>query len=114
MLTIEKGQTKYIYATLAEKTTISSPTYLFSVTHIQTEIEYNTILNDVSTFSERYNKFQIIEGVTQNFKIGEYAYTFYAQTSTSNLNPSLANEIVETGIFQVDPNSVSEIFYNPN
>lgn len=113
MLLITQGETKFWYLTLSEKVTINNPYFLFSVTHRQTMRVYNFILNDVSTFPERYNKFSIDES-DYNFYEGEYMYEVYAQTSSTNLNPSLANELVEEGILkvQIAQNVIEE--YNPN
>jgi hypothetical protein len=112
MLLITKGQTKFWYLTLTEKVTISNPKFLFYLTHRQTNKTYAFILSDVSTFTERYNKFSINEN-TYDFFEGEYMYEIYAQTSTSNLNPALANEQVESGILKVQLSSTTTDEYNP-
>lgn len=113
MLLITQGETKFWYLTLTEKVTISNPYFLFSVTHRQTMKVYNFILTDVSTFKDRYNKFSINES-NYNFYEGEYMYEVYAQTSSTNLNPSLANELVEEGILKVQLVVSPETFYTPN
>lgn len=102
MLQINKAESKSWYLTLTEKTTISTPTYLFSLTHRLSNAQYNFILTDTSAYIERYNKFAITEGTTVTLDAGEYQYEIYAQTSTSNLDPALANELVEQGIVKVD------------
>ena len=113
MLLITKGETKFWYLTLTEKVTISNPKFLFYLTHRQTNKTYAFILTDVSTFTERYNKFSINEN-TYDFFEGEYMYEIYAQTSSSNLNPSLANEQVESGILKVQLEISEEVFYTPS
>lgn len=113
MLLITQGETKFWYLTLTEKVTISNPYFLFSVTHRQTMKVYDFILTDVSTFKERYNKFSINES-NYNFYEGEYMYEVYAQTSSTNLDPSLANELVEEGILKVQLVVSPETFYTPN
>jgi len=113
MLLITKGETKFWYLTLSEKVTISNPKFLFSLTHRQTMKEYNFLLTDVSTFKERYNKFSINEN-TYNFFEGEYMYNVYAQTSSVNVNPALANELVEEGILKVQLAASVIEEYNPN
>jgi hypothetical protein len=102
MLQINKAESKSWYLTLTEKTTISTPTYLFSLTHRLTNTAYNFILTDTSAYVERYNEFPITEGTTVTLDAGEYQYEIYAQTSTTNLDPALANELVEEGIVKVD------------
>jgi len=100
MLTIEKDETAYWYLTLTEKVTISSPTFLFNLTNRTTNTKYNFIMADVSSYPERYNQFQFIEGTTADIYTGEYEYKVYAQTSDSNLDPSLADELVEQGMLK--------------
>jgi len=112
MLLITKGETKFWYLTLTEKVTISNPKFLFYVTHRQTNKTYAFILTDVSTFKDRYNKFSVNEN-TYNFFEGEYMYNVYAQTSSVNLNPSLSNELVESGILKVQLSSTTTDEYNP-
>ena len=102
MLQINKAESKSWYLTLTEKTTISTPTYLFSLTHRLSNVQYNFILTDTSAYIERYNEFAITEGTTVTLDAGEYQYEIYAQTSPSNLDPALANELVEQGIVKVD------------
>lgn len=102
MLQINKAQSKSWYLTLTEKTTIANPTYLFSLTHRLSNVQYNFILTDTSAYIERYNEFAITEGTTVTLDAGEYQYEIYAQTSPSNLDPALANELVEQGIVKVD------------
>jgi hypothetical protein len=113
MLLITKGETKFWYLTLTEKVTISNPKFLFYVTHRQTNKTYAFILTDVSTFKDRYNKFSINEN-TYNFFEGEYMYNVYAQTSSVNIIPSLANELVEEGILKVQLVESPEVFYTPS
>ena len=102
MLQINKAETKTWYLTLTEKTTVSNPTYLFSLTHRLTNVSYNFILTDTSSYTERYNAFELTEGTTVTLDAGEYIYKIYAQTSPTNVNPELANELVEEGMVKVD------------
>ena len=102
MLQINKQESKSWYLTLSEKTTIANPTYLFSLTHRLTNVAYNFILSDTSSYTTRYNKFDITEGTTVTLDAGEYEYEIYAQTSPTNLDPTLANELVEEGMVKVD------------
>jgi len=102
MLQINKAETKSWYLTLSEKTTIANPTYLFSLTHRLTNNAYNFILSDTSSYPTRYNEFELTEGTTVTLDAGEYIYKIYAQTSPSNVDPNLANELVEEGIVKVD------------
>ena len=41
-------------------------------------------------------------------------YEVYAQISSSNLNPALADELVEEGILKVQLEVTPEVFYTPS
>ena len=114
MLQIIKGESKSWYLTLTEKTTISNPTYLFSITQRQTNTTTNFILTDISAFIDRYNKFNVTEGTTFTVDAGEFMYKVYAQSSPTNLNPTLANELVEEGILKVNELDSPEVYYTPS
>lgn len=101
MLVLEKLTSKSWYLTLTEKVTISNPYFLFVFTNRTTSVETAIILTDVSTHTERYNQFDVTEGNTFTLDAGEYEYQVYAQTSSTNTDPSLANELVESGVLKV-------------
>ena len=101
MLVVEKLTSKSWYLTLTEKVTISNPYFLFVFTNRTTSVETAIILTDVSTHTERYNQFDVTEGTTFTLDAGEYEYQVYAQTSSTNTDPSLANELVESGVLKV-------------
>ena len=87
---------------------------LFSITQRQTNTTTNFIVSDVSAYTDRYNKFSVTEGSTFEVYSGEFLYKVYAQTSPTNLDPSLSDELVEEGILKVNPISASDVFYTPN
>lgn len=101
MLVLEKLTSKSWYLTLTEKVTISNPYFLFVFTNRTTSVETAIILTDVSTHTERYNQFDVTEGTTFTLDAGEYQYEVYAQTSSTNTDPSLSNELVESGVLKV-------------
>lgn len=101
MLVLEKLTSKSWYLTLTEKVTISNPYFLFVFTNRTTSVETAIILTDVSTHIERYNQFDVTEGTTFTLDAGEYEYQVYAQTSSTNTDSSLANELVESGVLKV-------------
>jgi hypothetical protein len=101
MLVLEKLTSKSWYLTLTEKVTISNPYFLFVFTNRTTSVETSIILTDISTHIERYNQFDVTEGTTFTLDAGEYEYQVYAQTSSINTDPSLANELVESGVLKV-------------
>ena len=97
--------------TLAEKSTLSTPIYLFRFIHSTSDVEAVCISADLSLYKSRYNKFilKTIDG-TPNRLIGElnlkhgdqYEYIIYEQTSTTNLDYKLATNEVERGIMIFD------------
>jgi hypothetical protein len=101
MLVINKLQTKFWYLTLTEKASAAS--YVFTFTHRQTETVLTRTLTDVSTQTERYNKFQFIEGTTGTLLEGEHEYS----VSTSG------GILCEIGILKVETTS-SVTQYTPN
>jgi len=114
MLQIDKGETKNWYLTLTEKVTISPVYFLFSFTHRLTNTTTNVILTDISSYPDRYNKFSVSEGSTFTIYSGEYLYRAYAQTSPTNTDPDLANELVEQGMLKVNLEEQPEVFYTPS
>jgi hypothetical protein len=87
--------------TLTEKASAAS--YVFTFTHRQTETVLTRTLTDVSTQTERYNKFQFIEGTTGTLLEGEHEYS----VSTSG------GTLCEIGILKVETTS-SVTQYTPN
>ena len=88
MLLITKAESKNWYLTLTEKVTIANPYFLFAFTHRVTNEVTSVLLTDISTQTERYNKFAVVEGTTFTLDAGEFEYVIYAQTSATNLTPS--------------------------
>jgi len=113
MLLITKQDSENWIVTLNEKVTIANPTFLFSLKSRQTDTIKNFLLTDISAYKDRYNKFYFEEGLTdaKTLEVGEHEYVIYAQISPTNLNPSLADEIVESGILKVQPLLNNEYYY---
>lgn len=118
MIKIQRSTTNIVFLTLSEKTTITDPTYLFSFINQTTKDAKNFICNSTSD-TDRGQHFNIVEvgsgtedllnGEIKLLSNGTYNYYIYAQSSTSNLNPDDANEMVESGIVIID--GESEITY---
>ena len=103
MLVIDTSQLSTLYVTATEKVTQNPPYYfLLSLNNREErDITYNVLVTDLSSFPTRYNQFAIAAATSGQWEKGEYKYTIYAQSSSSNTDPSLANEVVETGILKV-------------
>lgn len=101
MIHLTKGQTEKVILTLKEKQTLSSPNFLFYFTSRVTDFSVAFVVLgsiDLSGFKDRYNEFDIVVNTHfANVTSGEFNYSIYEQTSTSNLNPALATGLVESG-----------------
>ncbi len=101
MVQLTKGVTQFIYITLTEKQTLSTPNYLFVFKNRSTNNEVKFVLlnaADLSLFKERYNKFSIkTDKYFSSKPRGQYSYSVYEQTSTSNTDTAGLNEL-ESGI----------------
>lgn len=108
MITINKGEVNTVILTLAEKTTIEGPTYLFEfIKEGSPGTKKYFIAEDISVNPLRNNEFEIEEGTpedTLNGKIslnaGQYLYNVYEQASTTNLDPT-GLSIVENGRVEI-------------
>jgi hypothetical protein len=121
MILLQENTANIVVLTLTEKTTINAPTYLFRFVNKQTNQEYVCIQSDTSVFKSRYNKFTITtQTTTPNPLLGqlklslgdEYEYYIYAQISTTNLDYTLSNEMVETGLMRYDKILTDRIIFN--
>lgn len=103
MLIVDTTALSTLYVTATEKVTLSPPYYfLLSLNNREDRsITYNVVVTDQSSFPTRYNQFNISTGVSGAWVKGEYEYTIYAQSSSSNTVPANANEVVETGIMKI-------------
>ena len=103
MQIIDTTASSTLLVTATEKVTLSPPYYfLLSLNNREDRsITYNVLVTDISSFPTRYNEFIITTATSGNWVKGEYEYTIYAQSSSNNTNPSLANQVAETGIVKV-------------
>jgi hypothetical protein len=130
VILITKNTTNNIILTLAEKTTLTNVVYLFEVINDMSDYVKCFIAEDISPNKERYNEFDLIENATEDllngtFELelsGFYKYNIYEQVSTTNLDPTLALNLIETGKLQVastlpeleqyDGNQTQTVVYN--
>jgi hypothetical protein len=110
VIRLTKGQTQNIILTLTEKQLLTSPNYLFIFENrsTNTDIKFVKLNNtDISPYKERYNEFSIVVNSYFNTALnGQYTYTIYEQTSTSNLNPTGLN-LLESGIMELSGTTIS-------
>ena len=122
MILITKNTTNNIILTLAEKTTLTNAVYLFEVTNDSSEVVKCFIAEDISPNKQRYNEFDLIENATEDllngtFELGLsgfYTYNIYEQTSTTNLEPTLSTNLIETGKLNVVSTIAELEQYNGN
>lgn len=104
-----QNTTSNLTLTLTEKTTLSSPIYLFQFRNVTEKVSYYCIMSDISAYKNRYNEFVFTEGTDLPLvgelilgAGGQYEYFVYEQTSTTNLDPTLATGLVESGLMDLD------------
>jgi len=121
MFLINKGQANNIFLTLTEKATISSPTYLFEFKNDITRATKVFLTQDLSSNTDRYNKFTILEtsgtndltaGIITLVETGFYSYRIFEQASTTNLDLRLTGAEVECGKFKVVSTVTSKPTYD--
>ena len=92
---------------LTEKVTIVSPTFLFRFVSKESKIEYICISEPIDDYSFERQSFNIetvasgavaLSGQLALVIGDEYNYYVYAQTSTTNLDYTLADELVQQGL----------------
>ncbi len=110
MIRLTKGQTQNIILTLTEKQLLTSPNYLFIFENrsTNTDIKFVRLNNtDISAYKERYNEFTIVVNSFFNTALnGQYTYSIYEQTSTTNTNPTGLN-LLESGIMELEGTTIS-------
>jgi hypothetical protein len=110
VIRLTKGQTQNIILTLTEKQLLTSPNYLFIFENrsTNTDIKFVKLNNtDISAYKERYNEFSIVVNSYFNTALnGQYTYTIYEQTSTTNTNPTGLN-LLESGIMELSGTTIS-------
>jgi hypothetical protein len=124
MLIIRKNQINNLIATVSMNKTLNNPYYLFSFRHI-TSKERVSFIPEVITSNNRYDKFRFVEGVATNTStvpptihfeyLGQYYYSIYEQISSTNTDPALAYNKLESGraVVIVGEDQEQECFYEP-
>ena len=113
MIQVKRGQANELILTVTEKTTIENAFYLFELIEDQTGESSFLILTKNSSATCRYDSFTLTEPTDFDFKRdGFWSYIVRQQTSDSNLDPLLAEGIVEEGRINVYSDSTSGIEYD--
>ena len=105
MIHLTKNESSEIVLTLREKQTLTNPNYLFYFKSRGTNQEVAfVVLNtaDTSGYKDRFNEFTIdVNDYFQDSPEGDWEYKIYEQTSTSNVDPDLATNLLEVGIMRL-------------
>lgn len=140
MLHLFKNIQNTVNVTVSNESELNSSNYLWVLTHLETRekvyfIPFNISVPhegrfDTFTFNTDETQAQVFTGSTCNIHLlgqGQYQYTIYDQVSPNNLNPLLANSIVENGLAWVDQTeicfdnyisdndeTIAVVYYNPD
>jgi hypothetical protein len=107
---INKGANSYLYFTLNEKKTLTTPYYLFVFTNDITDESVTFTCLDLSDYKYRYNKFLITEtsgtnnytsGVITLNPSGFWSYKIYEMSTSTNLIVANTTSLVEEGKIKV-------------
>lgn len=120
MIHFVRGTANTFDVTLTEKTTISSPTFLFRFTNEATGTQNTCIASDTSSYTRRYNRFTITESSSENRANGTlslpytgfWKYEVYEQ-SDSTLVVTTQNK-VEEGIMSLSDTAVNTYVEQPS
>lgn len=104
MLWMQTGINTFV-VTVSEKVTISNPYFLLRIVHDQTHQEFVCLVADTSAYPSRYNRFQVLQGAAPVPLSGEvyvtesglFHYYIYEQTSSSNLDYTATQGLLEVG-----------------
>ena len=106
MILLNKDTTNKVIVTLSELVTLDPVYFLFEFISDDTKQAKMFIAEDISTNTCRYNEFDIVltdstedllNGVINLETNGYYKYNIYEQSSNTNLDPTLAGDLLERG-----------------
>ncbi len=111
MIYITKDVVNTICLTLTESTTITNPFFLFVFTpEFSGGTPINWVGSDTSSFKERYNAFQLIEGVDVTFERGQYIYEVYEAVSEPTTIEDCVGKIEEGRMVVELDNTTTSIY----
>lgn len=118
MLWMQTGINTFV-VTVSEKVTITNPYFLLRIVHDQTHQEFVCIVADSSAYPSRYNRFQVLQGSGPDPLSGEiyvtesglFHYYIYEQTSSSNLDYTQTQGLLEVGKLTFTASYTSDTTY---
>lgn len=98
--------TQNFVVTLTERVSINNPYFLFVFEHVTTKQVFKFVLNsanDLSAYPDRFNQFQInVPTLMPSAPEGDYRYSVYEQSSSSNTDVALTGALLEVGQMKMD------------
>lgn len=121
MQLITRNSNSIVIFTLKEKQTLTNPYFLFELKFRGDGTTTKTfIAPDISSYSDRYNKFIITEvnagseiptsGTINLQNTGEWHYRIFEQVSSSNLLVANTGNELENGIVRVLPSTTLDVY----
>ena len=126
MVLLRKNRLNSLISTASQTAELTNPVFLFSFTNIFTK-EQKSFIPRLVESNFRYDEFEFTIGPNENLTAstptvnftenGQYYYSVYEQTSTTNLNPTFALNKIEEGradLINPDQTSPYDIYQSPN
>jgi len=112
---IQKGEANDLVVTVTElQNSALGNFWLFRFLNDQNQDEYLVFLDDISTDTERYNKFVLIEGTDVTFSIkGDYKYEIYQMPDNADTDYT-RGELNESGKIIVWDDNPERTEYTPD
>jgi len=107
MIILEPNTENILVLSLSEKVTIQNPIYLFRFVSKESKVEYVCISAAIDDYSYGRQSFEVttvtsgataLNGEVALIYGDEYNYYIYAQTSTTNLDYTLSDELIQEGL----------------
>jgi hypothetical protein len=107
MIYIEKDTLNTFALTLTESATLSAPNWLFKFVWEMdvTQAPVYWVGEDLSSYPDRYNLFELDEGTDATFKLGQYKYEIYESEEAIEVDENTTSDelnLVEEGRMVVE------------
>jgi hypothetical protein len=123
MIILNSNTENQLVLSLSEKVTINNPYYLFRFVHKETKNEYICLAAAIENYTHNRQLFEIttvnttpdpLAGELELIYGDEYNYYIYAQTSSSNVDYTLSDELIQEGIMKYNKAVDSRQTYERN
>lgn len=117
---LQKNQINDVVVTVTEQVTLSSPFFLFEFASDSTNLKFYCIAANTSTFTGRFDSFNITDTSSPNpltgevsLPEGEYKYTIYQQASSTNLDPANTSAALYQDYLEIGKTLVQDVSVDP-